>query len=105
MPDYDLVLDEFQDFNKLEASVVGLSESNPIVVAGDDDQVLYSTLRQANSGHIRNHHSGGEYEVFYLPFCMRCPKVIVDAVASIFKKAAQIGALPGRFRNPFDTAN
>jgi superfamily I DNA/RNA helicase len=103
VPDFDLVLiDEFQDFNKLEASVVGLlGESIPIVVAGDDDQVLYSTLRQADSGHIRNHHSGGEFEVFYLPFCMRCPKVIVDAVASIFQKAAQIGALSGRIQKPY----
>ena len=103
VPDFDLVLiDEFQDFNKLEASIVGqLGESNPIVVAGDDDQVLYSTLRQANSEYIRNHHSGGEYEVFYLPFCMRCPKVIVDAVAGIFQKAAQIGALRGRILKPY----
>jgi len=103
VPEYDLVLiDEFQDFNKLEASVVGLlGDDNAIVVAGDDDQVLYSSLRQADSGHIRERHKAGVFDVFYLPFCMRCPKVIVDAVASIFQRATAIGALQGRIDKPY----
>jgi superfamily I DNA/RNA helicase len=103
VPGYDLVLiDEFQDFNRLEASLVAqLGEGNPIVIAGDDDQALYSALRQADWGHIRAHHNDGKYEVFYLPFCMRCPKVIVDAVASIFGRASGIGALLGRIDKPY----
>ena len=79
VPTYELVLiDEFQDFNRLEASVIDIfSEKNSIVVAGDDDQALYSQLRSASWDHIRERYESGHYEVFELPFCMRCPEVIV----------------------------
>jgi len=52
VPEYALVLiDEFQDFNRLEASVIGLlGEKSSIVIAGDDDQALYSQLRGASLG-------------------------------------------------------
>src|SRR5262249_7432004 len=55
IPTYELVLiDEFQDFNKMEAAVIDLlAEKNSIVVAGDDDQALYSQLRGASWDHIR----------------------------------------------------
>ncbi len=48
-PYYELVLiDEFQDFNRMEAAVIdGLAGVSPIVIAGDDDQALYSQLRSA----------------------------------------------------------
>jgi superfamily I DNA/RNA helicase len=100
---YDLVLiDEFQDFNKMEAAVIAaLANENPIIIAGDDDQALYSQLRAASWDHIRDHHNDAEYEVFYLPFCMRCPEVIVSAVNSILEKAAAIGALEGRIAKPY----
>jgi superfamily I DNA/RNA helicase len=47
IPKYSLVLiDEFQDFNKMEASIIDLlADHNSIVIAGDDDQALYSQLR------------------------------------------------------------
>jgi len=47
---YDLVLiDEYQDFNALEAGVIdALAERSPILIAGDDDQALYSQLRGAS---------------------------------------------------------
>jgi len=81
-PRYELVLiDEFQDFNALEAGVNSLlAGRHPIVIAGDDDQALYSQLRSASWDHIRAHHTGDEYEVFELPFCMRCTEVVVAAV-------------------------
>jgi len=42
IPEYSLVLiDEFQDFNKMEAGVIDLlAERNSIVIAGDDDQAF-----------------------------------------------------------------
>jgi hypothetical protein len=41
-PRYELVvIDEFQDFNRMEAAVIdGLAGVSPIVIAGDDDQAL-----------------------------------------------------------------
>jgi superfamily I DNA/RNA helicase len=103
VPVYDLVLiDEFQDFNKMEAGIIAeLARKNSITIAGDDDQALYSKLRAASWDYIRGHHDGGEYEVFYLPFCMRCPKVIVEAVNSIIQTARAIRALDGRIDKPY----
>jgi superfamily I DNA/RNA helicase len=103
LPDYSLVLiDEFQDFNKMEGSVIDLlAERNPIVLAGDDDQALYSKLRGASWDHIRAHYAAGHYEVFELPFCMRCPEVIVGAVSDVIAKAGQCGNLIGRIEKAY----
>src|SRR5262245_13702908 len=103
VPTYELVLiDEFQDFNRLEASVIDLlSEKNSIVVTGDDDQALYSQLRSASWDHIRERYESGHYEVFELPFCMRCPEVIVGAVNEIIKKAQDDKKLNGRIPKPY----
>jgi superfamily I DNA/RNA helicase len=100
---YDLVLvDEYQDFNALEAGVIeALAGHSPILIAGDDDQALYSQLRHASWDHIRLLSRDGDYEVFNLPFCMRCPKVVVDAVNDVLAKAEQIDRLEGRIKKPF----
>lgn len=100
---YDLILiDEYQDFNALEAGVIKtLAENSPILIAGDDDQALYSQLRDASWDHIRLLFKAGEYEVFELPFCMRCPKVVVDAVNDVLTKAEELHKLEGRIEKPF----
>ena len=98
IPDYDLVLiDEYQDFNRMEADLIEtLTTLSPVVVAGDDDQALYSQLRSASWDHIRLLYDGSDYEVFQLPFCMRCPEVIVGAVNDIIFEARQLQKLEGR---------
>jgi superfamily I DNA/RNA helicase len=103
VPSYELVLiDEFQDFNRMEASVIDLlAEQNRIVIAGDDDQALYSQLRGASWDHIRAHYEGGHYEIFELPFCMRCPEVIVGAVNDVIAKARKDKKLQGRINKPY----
>lgn len=100
---YDLVLiDEYQDFNSLEAGFIDvLGENNPIMIAGDDDQALYSQLRDASWDHIRLLRRAGEYEVFELPFCMRCPKVVVDAVSDILTRSRQMHRLEGRIEKQY----
>lgn len=67
--EYDLVLvDEYQDFNRLEACFIDLlGQGSPIVVTGDDDQALYSQLRDSSWDYIRSLYHSGEYEVFELP--------------------------------------
>ena len=100
---YALVLiDEYQDFNALEAGVIdSLAEHSPILIAGDDDQALYSQLRGASWEHIRLLSKAGEYEVFMLPFCMRCPRVVVDAVNDVLVKAENLNKLEGRIDKPY----
>ena len=100
---YELVLiDEYQDFNALEAGLINLlSQNSPVVIAGDDDQALYSQLRQTSPEHIRSLYRGGDFEVFELPYCMRCPKVIVDAVNDVILQARKLKKLQGRILKPF----
>src|SRR5437588_214444 len=100
---YDLVLiDEYQDFNHMESSIIDiLSQHNAIVVAGDDDQALYSQLRGASWQHIRALSHKDEYEVFVLPFCMRCPEVIVGAVNDVIARATGMGRLGGRIEKQY----
>ncbi len=103
VPSYELVLiDEFQDFNRMEAGFIDLlADQNAIVIAGDDDQALYSKLRGASWDFIRSHYDGDEYDVFPLPFCMRCTEVIVGAVNDIIERARSEANLDGRIDKPY----
>lgn len=103
IPPYELVLvDEFQDFNRMESEIINLlARGSSVVIAGDDDQALYSQLRGASWDYIRAHHQAGEYEVFELPFCMRCPEVIVGAINDVIARARATRNLGGRIDKPF----
>jgi superfamily I DNA/RNA helicase len=93
-----IVVDEFQDFNELEVSLIDLlSEQSPILLTGDDDQALYA-FKSASPGHIRHRYSeeNPDYEPFDLPFCSRCTQVIVEAANDIVKAAMEKGFLKGR---------
>lgn len=100
---YKLVLvDEYQDFNALEAEIINLlGGQSRIMIVGDDDQALYSQLRNASWEHIRRLRGAGEYKSYDLPFCMRCPKVVVDAVRDIITVARELDKLEGRIDKPY----
>lgn len=102
LPPYDqIVIDEFQDFNVLEASLLKkLEEKGPILIVGDDDQAVYAG-RNATNEHLRRKWNSGDYEQFVLPYCSRCPRGIVEATASFIKNAIDSGGLKGRIEKPF----
>jgi superfamily I DNA/RNA helicase len=95
---HDLILvDEYQDFNFLEISLLEiLSRKSAIVVAGDDDQVLYGPLRSSHWNFIRKCHASPDYEACELPFCLRCPEVVVNAFDDVVRAATAAGLLKGR---------
>jgi superfamily I DNA/RNA helicase len=98
-----VVVDEFQDFNRLEVSLIDLlAEKSPVLLAGDDDQALY-VFKNASTDHIRQRHRGelGDYKSFNLPFCSRCTRVIVETANDIVKSAKQSGHLIGRIEKPY----
>lgn len=105
VPAYEQVLiDEFQDFNKLEVSLIDLlAEKSPILLAGDDDQALYEFLKNASAGHIRLRHGDEmpEYASFNLPFCARCPQVVVEATNDLINNAKEKGLLKERIKKPY----
>lgn len=93
-----VVIDEFQDFNKLEVSLVQLlARKSPLLLAGDDDQALYD-FKKASPTHIREWHGkkGVDQESFSLPYCSRCTRVIVDSANDIITSATKAGLLKGR---------
>ena len=104
IPTYEqVVVDEFQDFNKLEVSLIELlSEKSPVLLAGDDDQALYA-FKSASAEHIRNKHGDTctDYASFSLPYCSRCARVIVEAANDIIAKATENGLLIGRISKPY----
>ena len=97
-----LLVDEYQDFNRLESSLIDcLARENPTVIAGDDDQALYSQLKSSRPEFIRTLYRGNEYKSFALPFCMRCTQPIVEAVSNIVREARSISKLEGRIEKPY----
>lgn len=104
VPSYDQVLvDEFQDFNQLEVSLIDLLVAkSPMLLAGDDDQALYD-FKSASAKHIRLRHNNQipDYASFSLPFCSRCTRVIVDAINDVIAGAGREGHLQGRIAKPY----
>jgi len=104
IPSYEQILvDEFQDFNRLEVSLIDLlSQKSPILLAGDDDQALYD-FKSASTEHIRSRHDDRTlgFESFNLPFCSRCTRVIVEAANDVVSAAAKNGFLHGRIKKPY----
>lgn len=104
IPTYEqVVVDEFQDFNKLEVSLIDLlAEKSPVLIVGDDDQALYE-FKKASAKHIRERHNekAHNYDSFNLPFCLRSTKVVVDATNDIIDSAMKAGLLNGRINKLF----
>ena len=88
LPNFNQILiDEFQDFNPLEVAFISeLEKKGNILIVGDDDQAVYSS-RNASSSYLVEKYNSGEYEKFELPFCSRCPEVIVEASKAFIDNA------------------
>ena len=97
-----ILIDEFQDFNPLEVAFINELESKGnILIVGDDDQSVYED-RCASPTYLRAKYSSSEYEKFELPFCSRCPEVIVNAANTLLQNAEENGHLEGRIRKRFE---
>lgn len=102
LPTYaQIVVDEFQDFNPLEVALIDqLQQHSPILIVGDDDQAVYS-LRNASPDHLRDKCLSGEYQVFDLPYCSRCPRVVVEAATAFVDAVHDAGGFARRIQRPF----
>ena len=102
IPDYDnILIDEYQDFSDLEVAFIKQLESHgKILIVGDDDQAIYVKKYDLGTS-LRNLYHSGIYQSFNLPYCSRCPKVIVDSVNDIVAEATRKGHLNGRIDKQF----
>ena len=88
-----VLVDEYQDLNKAEQTVIDLlSGDGSLTVIGDDDQSIYG-LKSANPEGIRAFNSThpGTHDVQFVE-CRRCPQVIVDMAQALIQRN------PGRIR-------
>ncbi len=108
VPVYEQILiDEFQDFNLLEVSLIELlAYKSPILLAGDDDQALY-VFKNASTKFIRERYCGTipEYEAFTLPYCSRCTNVVVEATNDVINESKKLGLLNGRIEKEYKYFN
>jgi superfamily I DNA/RNA helicase len=96
-----IVVDEYQDFNPLEVAFIEqLALSNPILLAGDDDQAIYS-FKHASPEYIRRKAIAADYERFELPYCSRSTEVIVSSVIQITERAKAANLLRGRLEKKY----
>jgi len=102
IPQYSqLIVDEYQDFNLLESSLIELiAQKNNIIIAGDDDQALYR-FKSASPDFIRRLSQGKHFENFFLPFCRRCTSVLVEAANSFVLNAKKKRLLDERIEKEF----
>jgi len=92
-----VLVDEFQDFNRMEVQLIDLlSKHSPVLIAGDDDQALYSAFRSASTDFIREKHADQEFKAFSLPYCSRSTRVIVEAVNDLLSSAKANGLCDAR---------
>ena len=98
IPKYNqIVVDEYQDFNRLEVEFLNLlSDKSPILIVGDDDQALYGSIRNASARFIREKYNDLAFKIFCLPFCCRCTEVITQALQDLIRNAKNMGKLKNR---------
>jgi hypothetical protein len=78
-----------------------LEKKGPILIVGDDDQAIFED-RFASADYLRERYESGEYETFELPFCSRCPEVIVNATNAIITKTQKLGGFSGRIPKRYE---
>ncbi len=97
----NILIDEFQDFSALEVALIKQFEGHGnLIIVGDDDQSIYPGKSESGRS-IKDLYNSGEYDPYELPYCNRCPKVIVDATNMFLEKAVEQGHLIGRIYKPF----
>lgn len=103
LPSFDqIVIDEFQDFHRLEVAFIKeLSKKGDILIVGDDDQAVYHR-RKASPNHLRDVHKSTAFKKFDLPFCTRCPDAVVKATNAFIKRAEEAGHFRNRIRKTYE---
>ncbi|HUW71985.1 MAG TPA: UvrD-helicase domain-containing protein [Candidatus Humimicrobiaceae bacterium] len=98
---FQVIVDEYQDFNLLESSLIELlAQRNNTIIAGDDDQALYR-FKFASPDFIRKLYQDQQFEKFFLPFCRRCTSVLVEAANAFISNAKKKGLLNNRIEKEF----
>jgi len=82
------IIDEYQDFNSAEDAFINqlVNEPRGLLVAGDDEQVLYEKLKSGKPTLIRNLYQNKNYANGMLPFCGRSSFHITKTAGHFIKQ-------------------
>ncbi|MBI4090732.1 MAG: UvrD-helicase domain-containing protein [Candidatus Komeilibacteria bacterium] len=85
------IFDEYQDFNASEENLLEeiTQPSVGTLIVGDDDQVLYETLKSGRASLIRAIYADTDVANAMLPFCGRCDFHITCAASHFIKQSAE----------------
>ena len=81
------IVDEYQDFNIAEDHLVrSLTEQvTGVLIAGDDEQVLYQELKSSIPEIIVSYYSESQFANGMLPFCSRCGYFVCLAASAFIQ--------------------
>lgn len=91
-----ILVDEYQDLNKLEQRLVELlsgGSETSLFIVGDDDQSIYG-FRHAHPEGILSFHTRRDVESYSLDTCGRCPSQVIRMANSLIAHA------PDRDKSP-----
>jgi len=89
------IIDEYQDFNTAEEKLLEqiTGETKGKLIVGDDDQVLYETLKSGKASLIRAIYADRAVANAMLPFCGRCDFHITCAADHFIKQRPDPGSI------------
>lgn len=89
------IFDEYQDFNAAEEKLLKqITESTEgTLLVGDDDQVLYETLKAGKAELIRSIYTNEDVVNAMLPFCGRCDFHITRTASHFIKQEPDPGSI------------
>jgi superfamily I DNA/RNA helicase len=84
------IFDEYQDFNAAEENLLEkiTDAADGTLIVGDDDQVLYETLKSGKASLIRAIYANKDVVNAMLPFCGRCDFHITRTASHFIKQDA-----------------
>ena len=82
------IVDEYQDFNLAEDSFINklTSDAKGLLIVGDDEQVLYESLKSGKADLIRNKYKDESIVNAMLPYCGRCSTYITKATSHFIQQ-------------------
>jgi superfamily I DNA/RNA helicase len=81
------IIDEYQDFNACEDHLIRAltTRANGVLLAGDDEQALYQTLKLSTPEIIGSYYAGSEFANAMLPYCSRCSYHVCKAASEFIE--------------------
>jgi len=82
-----LIVDEFQDFNEIERSLIFLLSvySGETIILGDDDQSIYDFKDADPDGIISLYSDDHVEKIHHENICYRCPDIVVDYCSKLIR--------------------